>query len=594
MRTCVLAWALLLAGSLSIGERAMAEAIPVELEKTEQGWQLLRDGEPYFIRGAGGQHSLQQLAAAGGNSVRTWGGDDIGPLLDEAHSLGLSVTVGIWLGHERQGFDYNDETQVAEQLQHAREMVLKFRDHPALLLWGIGNEMEGYEEGDDAAIWAAVNDVAAMVKELDPAHPTMTVTAELGGGRIDSVHRRVPAIDIHGINSYGGVPSLAERLRAGGATKPYVITEFGPVGTWEMPKTEWSAPYEQTSTEKAAFYRESYNKGIIQAPEVALGSYVFLWGHKMEGTETWFGMFLEDGSRTAAVDVMTELWSGESPADLAPTVERLVIDGNAQVDPGDVVQVSTATTDPEGTPVSVRWVLRPESGDYATGGDFRPNLPEIEGAVLEGRGDGARLRMPEEPGSYRLFLYAYDEAGNAATANVPLLVKGKPRMRLPVSVYEDSFEAMPWAPSGWMGSTEFLTLDGSNRDNPHEGVASVKMRYEGKFGWVGVAWQHPANNWGDQEGGFDLSGASELEFWARGEYGGEKISFGVGLLEEDRAHPDSGIMKVEGVELSREWQRYSVPLKKLDLSSIKTGFFVSLTGRSTPATVYLDSIRFIR
>jgi hypothetical protein len=594
MRTYVLALALLFAGPLSIGGQVMAEAIPVELQKTEQGWQLLRDGEPYFIRGAGGQHSLQQLAAAGGNSVRTWGGDDIGPLLDEAHSLGLSVTVGIWLGHERQGFDYNDESQVAEQFQRAREMVLKFKDHPALLLWGIGNEMEGYAEGDDPAIWAAVNDVAAMVKELDPAHPTMTVTAELGGGRIDSVHRRAPAIDIHGINSYGGAPSLAERLRAGGATKPYVITEFGPVGPWEMPKTEWGAPYEQTSTEKAAFYRQSYAKGISGAPGFALGSYAFLWGHKMESTETWFGMFLEDGSRTAAVDVMTELWSGEPPADLAPTVERLVIDGNAQVDPGDVVQVSTATADPEGTPVSVRWVLRPESGDYATGGDFRPNLPEIEGVVLEGRGDGARLRMPEEPGPYRLFLYVYDEAGNAATANVPLLVKGKPRVRLPVSVYEDSFEAMPWAPSGCMGSTELLTLDGSNPDNPHEGAASVKMRYEGKFGWVGVAWQHPANNWGDQEGGFDLTGAKELELWARGEYGGEKIKIGVGLLEKDRAHPDSGIVSVDGVVLSREWQRYTVPLAKIDLSSLKTGFVVTINGRSSPVTIYLDSIRFIR
>ena len=426
------------------GEVTMAEAIPVELRQTEDGWQLLRGGEPYFIRGAGGSSgSLEALAAAGANSIRIWDAQDIGARLDAAHELGLSATVGIWLGHERHGFDYNDEAQVSEQLERARQAVLRYKDHPAVLLWGVGNEMEGYESGDSPAVWAAVNDMAAMIKQIDPHHPTMTVTAELGGGRIESVHQRSPAIDIHGINSYGGAPSLPERLRAGGATKPYVITEFGPVGTWEMPKTEWGAPYEQTSTEKAEFYRQSYESGVVDAPGRALGSYAFLWGHKMEGTETWFGMLLEDGSRLGAVDVMTELWSGDPPADLAPTVERLVIDGNAQVDPGAEVQVSTVAADPEGGSLDVRWVLRPESGETNTGGDFRPNLPAIEGAVLEGRSDGATIRMPEEPGAYRLFYYAYDEAGNAATANVPLLVEGKPRMHLPVSVYEDSFEGMP-------------------------------------------------------------------------------------------------------------------------------------------------------
>jgi hypothetical protein len=92
------------------------------------------------------------------------------------------------------------------------------------------------------------------LKKLDPFHPTMTVTAELGGGRIDGVQKLCPAIDIHGINTYGGAPSVAERYRAGGATKPYVLTEFGPPGVWEIPKNDWGAPSEPTSTEKAAFY----------------------------------------------------------------------------------------------------------------------------------------------------------------------------------------------------------------------------------------------------------------------------------------------------------------------------------------------------
>jgi hypothetical protein len=594
IRALILSLALLFAGPLSFGEVAMAEAIPVELRQTENGWQLLRGGEPYFIRGAGGQHSLQQLAAAGGNSVRTWGGDDIGPILDEAHSLGLSVTVGIWLGHERHGFDYRDETQVAEQLQRARNMVLKFKDHPAVLLWGIGNEMEGFEAGDDPVIWAAVNDVAAMVKELDPAHPTMTVTAEIGGGRIEGLHKHSPAIDIHGINSYGGAPSLAERLEAGGATKPYVVTEFGPPGSWEVAKTPWGAPIELTSTQKAASYRYAYEHAVANESGRALGSYAFTWGFKMEATATWFGMFLADGSRLGAVDAMTELWSGSAPGNVAPTVKPLTIDTESEVDPGDIISVRAVVADPEGGPITAKWFLRPESGDYLTGGDFRANMPDIENAILAGRLDGARVRMPTDPGAYRLFFYAFDEAGNAATANIPLLVKGEVRTRMPLSLYEDGFEAMPWAPSGWMGSTEFLTLDGSYAEDPQDGTASIRMRFEGKYGWVGVAWQNPANNWGELEGGFELTGATELELWARGEYGGEKISIGVGLIGSDAAYPDSGMTKVDNIVLNREWQRYSVPLRKIDLSSIKTGLVITVTGRTTPVTIYLDSIRFVR
>ena len=193
-----------------------------------------------------------------------------------------------------------------------------------------------------------------------------------------------------------------------------------------------------------------------------------------------------------------------------------------------------------------------------------------------------------------LFLYAYDEAGNAATANVPLLVKGEVRTRMPFVVYDEGFEGMPWAPSGWMGAIEHLTLDGEHADNPYAGKRCIKLRYTGHYNWVGVAWQDPPNNWGEQDGGYDLTGASYLELWARGEYGGEKVKFGVGLLGEDTAHPDSGKASIEDIVLTREWQRYRVDLKKVDLSSIKVGFYVAVTGRSSSVTVYLDQIRFVR
>ena len=217
---------------------------------------------------------------------------------------------------------------------------------------------------------------------------------------------------------------MPEQLRAGGASKPYVLSEFGPLGPWEVPTTEWGAPFEQTSHEKAGFYRRAFEEGVASAPDLALGAYAFLWGHKMEGTATWFGMLLDDGARTEAVDVMTEIWTGQLPEDRAPVAEPLTIEGSGQVEPGTDVRVRTSVVDPEGGTVSVRWALRPESGEYSTGGDFRPSLPDIDGAIIEGSTSSALVRMPDEPGQYRIFLYAYDAAGNAATANVPLLVRG--------------------------------------------------------------------------------------------------------------------------------------------------------------------------
>ncbi|MBT8049581.1 MAG: hypothetical protein KJO70_00170 [Gammaproteobacteria bacterium] len=584
--------ALYLAGLSLLSTATMAEPVPVELQKMDDGWQLLRGGEPYFIHGAGGDGPLDELAAAGANSIRTWGGD-VGTLLDDAHALGMTVTVGIWLGHERHGFDYNDASQVAAQLEQAREMVLKYKDHPALLMWGVGNEMEGFDDGDNPIVWKAVNDVAAMIKELDPHHPTMTTTAFVHGGRIEFLHNRSPAIDIHGVNAYGGAQAVPRFLRDGDASKPFVLTEFGPVGPWEMPKTDWGAPIEQTSTAKADFYRESYEKSIEASPGMALGAYAFLWGNKVEATETWFGMLLDDGSQTGAVDTMTEIWSGDAPADLAPTVEPLEIAGSGQLEPGQVIDVSTTLADPEGQNLRVEWVLRAESGDYLTGGDYRPAMPDIDGAVVESRADGAQVRMPDDPGAYRLFVYAWDEGGKVATANVPVLVKGDVRVRMPFPVYVDSFENMPWAPTGWMGGVDDLTLDGANTDNPAMGDAAIKIRYEGRLGWAGIAWQHPANDWGDQDGGFNLEGAQALEFLARGAYGGEKVSFGVGLLGNDRAFPDSSTTELKDVVLTDQWQRFVVPLEGKDLSRIKTGFFISLTGRRKPVTIYLDTIRFI-
>ena len=230
----------------------------VRVVKAGDGYRLTRDGKPYVIKGAGGDGPLEALAAAGGNSLRTWGADKkLGAMLDKAQTLGLTVTVGIWLGHERHGFNYNDADQVAKQFDEARKAVLRYKDHPALLMWGIGNEMEGVGKGDNAAIWSAVNNIAAHGEEARPEPPDDDRDRR---DRRRQGQEHPPALPRHRRRRHQQLRRRRARspsvTRRPAATKPFVLTEFGPPGQWEVAKTSWGAAPEMTSTEKAAFYRE--------------------------------------------------------------------------------------------------------------------------------------------------------------------------------------------------------------------------------------------------------------------------------------------------------------------------------------------------
>src|SRR4051812_26366627 len=121
---CGITSALFLACTMAAGP------VKVEVTKSAQGWQLLRDGKPYLIKGAGGGGPKELLAQLGGNSFRTWGvGDDTQKQLDEAQKLGLTVTLGIWLRHESDGFRYSDPKQVAEQFEKAKQAIEQYKDH---------------------------------------------------------------------------------------------------------------------------------------------------------------------------------------------------------------------------------------------------------------------------------------------------------------------------------------------------------------------------------------------------------------------------------------------------------------------------------
>jgi hypothetical protein len=396
----------------------------------ETGFRLLRNGEAFAIRGVGGEQYLDVLAASGGNAIRTWGADtpakqvDGKRLIDHAYELGITVTVGIWLGHERHNFDYTNPEMLERQRKQVDAAVLAFKDHPALLVWGLGNEMEGPTgSGDKAAIWKEINVLAQRIKALDPHHPVMTVVANVNPAKVRAIREHAPAVDILGVNAYAGAAGIGDSLRRLGWDKPYAITEYGLPGPWEAEHTDWKAPIEPTSRRKAGYYFVAHNE-IMADTRQCFGAYAFLWGSKQEATASWFGMFLPSGEKEPRVDAMAKAWTGEWPANRAPILGEVDIPfAGKRVAAKQDVRVKVHYRDPEGDPLTFQWEVMHESTDRREGGEAENRPDSVPEAIVSSDHEGNLvLRTPAKAGAYRLFVTVRDGKGSGCMDNWPFYV----------------------------------------------------------------------------------------------------------------------------------------------------------------------------
>lgn len=402
----------------------------VTVVKNGNQFQLMVNDKPFFIRGVGGTQRLTELHDMGGNSIRTWGIESLAnnvdgkPLLDRAQELGLMVTAGIWIQH-LPGFNYDDPKAVEAQRETVRKAVQTYKNHPALLVWGLGNEMEGpMSDGSDVRIWKELNVLAGIVKQEDPNHPVMTVIAGSGGVKVKNLLAYCPNIDILGVNAYGSASGVGASVTQQGWNKPFVLTEFGPTGQWEVPKTSWGAPIEATANAKAASYYATQQMVTGDSKNICLGTYAFLWGFKQEATSTWYGMFLKTGEKLPQADAMCFAWTGSWPADRCPKLKTLTTSVTEKtVPPATTEQASVEAIDPGNNPLQYEWSVVDENKTIGVGGEAEP-VPVSHPECITGPQDKAiSFTTPKEPGAYRLFLVIRNGKNGATTANVPFLVK---------------------------------------------------------------------------------------------------------------------------------------------------------------------------
>ena len=399
----------------------------VKLEgNADSGFKLIRNGKPFIIQGVGGEQHLDVLAGVGGNSIRTWGiSDQTGKLLDTAYKNGITVTVGIWLGHERHGFDYTDPSDLKKQRAAMIDAVRKYKDHPALLCWGLGNEMEGpTDEGSNPNIWKELNQLARGIKKLDPNHPVMTVVANINPAKVKAIQTYAPEIDILGVNAYAGAGGIGRNLIALNWKKPYCISEFGLPGPWEVSHTDWNAPIEPTSREKAAYYYVAQQE-IMEDTRQCLGTYAFFWGDKQEATASWFGMLLPSGEKLITVDSISRAWTGQWPTNRAPLLKGNDIPfAFKHVEANKQFDISVNYSDPDGDPLTYQWEVYEESTDRRIGGEKEQKPDAIASAIVTTGSNGtATIRTPSQKGAYRIFVTVKDGKGSGAIDNWPFFVE---------------------------------------------------------------------------------------------------------------------------------------------------------------------------
>lgn len=176
------------------------------------------------------------------------------------------------------GTNYDDPVQQERLKERVRKMVTKYKDEPYVLMWMLGNETN-YGVANSAKrfprpFYKFVNEVAKMIKEIDPNHPVAVCNGDLL--YLDIFAALCPDVDILGTNSYRGWHGFGfwkDVKRA--CNKPVIITEFGAPAYWDA-HTESEAERAQAEYHIGSWTDIKYNSAGYGAGN-ALGGVVFEW-----------------------------------------------------------------------------------------------------------------------------------------------------------------------------------------------------------------------------------------------------------------------------------------------------------------------------
>jgi hypothetical protein len=416
-----------------LGEKQPNKSAKVYIDQRDGRYTVVRNGKPYNIRGAGGYSHFRELHDAGGNTLRTWDTTNLAQILDSAQRHDLAVIVGLPIPNSGDIAFYNNP-QITQTRYRAMQSVIKrFRNHPAVLMWCLGNELDFPYKWTYGDFYDSFNALTDMIHREDPDHPVTTTILNFNKKYIFNIRLRCD-IDVISFNIFGTLPLLRGELDdlAWFWKGPYMLLEWGINGPWlGTEHTAWGAYIEDTSKKKADIYRERYRQYMPLKDPRFLGACVFFWGNKQETTHTWFSIFDENGSASEAVGTMRGLWTGQPSPAIYPEIKYMLLNGQGARD-----NVLLNRSVPASAEVllskghdrirSIRWQVFREDWYHKNRTNNTRKLKPVAAAESSGQNLRLTFSTPQQEGPYRIFATIYDDEGNFASCNTPFYVVGAP------------------------------------------------------------------------------------------------------------------------------------------------------------------------
>jgi hypothetical protein len=392
----------------------------VHVTGSQGNWQLTVDGQPWTVKGltwgppaADAARYMPELKSMGVNTLRTWGTDGTTkPLLDAAAANGLRVINGFWLqpgGGPGSGGCVNyvtDTKYKSDMLETIRQWVNAYKDHAGVLMWNVGNESilglqncySGAElENQRVAYAKYVNDAAKAIHAIDSNHPVTNTDAWTGAWVYLKAH--TPDLDLYAVNSYGNVCKVRQDWIDGGYTKPYILTEAGPAGEWEVPNDANGVPDEPTDVQKRDGYTQAWNC-IAGHGGVSFGGTLFHYGTEYDFGAVWFNM-TPAGKKRLSFYATQRAFGGATPANTPPVITGMNLP--TTIPAGAQLGIDVAANDPDGDPLTWTAALNSKYIDNSSG---------LANTPVQVNGNRLTLTAPDRLGVWKVYVMAEDGHGN--------------------------------------------------------------------------------------------------------------------------------------------------------------------------------------